>query len=334
MSLSLDGRLPSGQRTELMRHIAACADCHTAWEGMKQAQDLALTLPAESVSTSFRDGLESRIRSGEGAAGAVYSEPVSAWAKVRYVATGAAAAALMIAALNVFAPERPAQTEVETAQSNAVTRQEPRDQGALRPRTVNQSRAPFADATNLQPVNEFSLARSYAENFSTSANRLRARLASLPADEPLQKSWHEVRDIAAQVKAGIGVMQWFDSKEIVGLPQDLRREFVEADRSLGIVLDEAPSWEDRRVALDKLGSLRLDRVRNRMDIRCCRSANDLWRDLGDLIQHMPEASKFFQFITLDETGTARPVAPGQMMMQVRVRIVPQGGEAFVFRAGK
>src|SRR5262245_38978565 len=93
MSLSLDGRLPSGRRHALLRHVASCAACASTWARMQKAQDVALALVERRPSPTFRSTLRDRITAGESAPEAVYREPVPTLARVRHVLAGAAAAA-------------------------------------------------------------------------------------------------------------------------------------------------------------------------------------------------------------------------------------------------
>ena len=55
MSLSLDGRLPSGQRAGLLRHITSCRACGTAWRDMLAAREMARELPTHDVSADLSD---------------------------------------------------------------------------------------------------------------------------------------------------------------------------------------------------------------------------------------------------------------------------------------
>src|SRR5688572_9620068 len=98
LSQCLDGRLPSGRRSLVMQHVEQCRDCSDFWNELQAAQQLILQLPREHVGSGFRDQLFERIRAGEGTPDAVFREPVPLWAKVRYAFTGAAAAAVLLAA--------------------------------------------------------------------------------------------------------------------------------------------------------------------------------------------------------------------------------------------
>lgn len=96
LSQCLDGRLPSGRRSEVMNHAESCAACGSFWLELQAAQELTLSLRATEVSSDFREGLWARIHAGEGTPSAVFQEQIPLWSKVRYTLTGAAAAAALL----------------------------------------------------------------------------------------------------------------------------------------------------------------------------------------------------------------------------------------------
>ena len=101
LSQCLDGRLPSGRRTAVMQHADDCPQCAAFWAELQQAQEMVLRLPRQHVGPEFREGLWERIQSGEGTPPAVFQEPVPLQTKVRYLLTGAAAAALLLVAFQL-----------------------------------------------------------------------------------------------------------------------------------------------------------------------------------------------------------------------------------------
>ncbi len=102
LSLHLDGRLPSGRRENVLDRAADDPAVSSLLAEMERARDLARSLPAQQVSGNFTRDLWERIRSGEGTPEAVFREPLPLWTKVRYVATGAAAAAVVIFGMSLF----------------------------------------------------------------------------------------------------------------------------------------------------------------------------------------------------------------------------------------
>ncbi|HZN39334.1 MAG TPA: hypothetical protein VFD82_11060 [Planctomycetota bacterium] len=96
LSQCLDGRLPSGRRAIVMRHVETCAVCSAFWTDLQAAQNLTLRLGKMRVSEGFRERLWERIGAGEGTPAAVFHEPVPLLTKFRYAVTGAAAAAVVL----------------------------------------------------------------------------------------------------------------------------------------------------------------------------------------------------------------------------------------------
>lgn len=104
MSPCLDGRLPSGRRSVVMEHLEACEECAKLWSEFQQAQELVLRMPVRPVSPDFHTRLWERIKAGEGTPPAVFAEPMPLATKVRYVLTGAVAAALLLVFINGWMP--------------------------------------------------------------------------------------------------------------------------------------------------------------------------------------------------------------------------------------
>ncbi|MGE3173653.1 MAG: hypothetical protein AB7O97_13600 [Planctomycetota bacterium] len=102
LSQCLDGRLPSGRRAVVMDHVAACAECDRFWRELQGAQALVLNLQRHRVEPDFRDRLFERVQTGEGTPPAVFQEQVSLGTKVRYLCTGAAAAAAVLVAATLL----------------------------------------------------------------------------------------------------------------------------------------------------------------------------------------------------------------------------------------
>lgn len=310
MSLSLDGRLPSGRRAALLRHIAECDTCSDVWESMKQGQDLALSLPGFHVSGSFRQGLQRRIESGEGAPDAVYRDPVPGRTKVRYVLSGAAAAAVVIVALRLFASD-PVAPVPSNAYHNAIAKTAiaPIDSGP-----PSRLMAPPTNDLQLASLNEFNelqLARTTADLTAQSAQQLRARMVTM-AGRPLRaETWHEYEEVLGNYKAAVGVLRWMDSKSLLTLPEPLQNEIIEADGFMEKIF-HAPSWETRDTALHDLQKVQLERVRDRFSfsIHCCLPSEDLFRELGELVISMPEAANVFRVVDLRESNQTSEVHLG------------------------
>lgn len=102
LSQCLDGRLASGRRSAVMDHVESCDACAHFWGELQRAQNLVLRMPRQRVSGDFHERLFERIQSGEGTPEAVFHEPVPMATKVRYVLTGAAAAAAVLVAVGLL----------------------------------------------------------------------------------------------------------------------------------------------------------------------------------------------------------------------------------------
>lgn len=119
LSMCLDGRLPSGRRSVVLQHAAECAGCRRFWSELQQAQQLTLQLPKHRVSADFHSQLWERIRAGEGTPEAVFHEPIPWLTKARYVMTGAAAAAAVLALALVLRPNQGTPVRQDLAQAAA-----------------------------------------------------------------------------------------------------------------------------------------------------------------------------------------------------------------------
>jgi anti-sigma factor RsiW len=125
LSQCLDGRLPSGRRTLVMEHAAACTECGTFWAELQAAQRLTLQLQRPRVSAEFRDALWQRIQAGEGTPEAVFREPVPMLAKLRYGASGAAAAAAALLCITWLTPKDGSPMSQQSASEQLVARSTP-----------------------------------------------------------------------------------------------------------------------------------------------------------------------------------------------------------------
>lgn len=319
MSLSLDGRLPSGQRASLLGHIAECADCATTWEEMKKAQDLALGLPSPRVRPGFREDLQRRIESGEAAPDVVLHEPIPPFAKVRYLATGAAAAALLITVVNMFAGEAPSTPNDPDSIASTDLPGVP-----LTPRSIDRG---IPASTQWQPVSEFALAKNTADSCANYVQELRDRVQSLGGRPLRQEDWQQLEGVLTNYRTAVGVMRWLDNKRFVRLPGELRAEFQEADRSVAEIFG-TKSLEVRRKHLQRLPNFRLERVREGLSIDCCRSIDDLSVELEELVKVMPDAGRVLQFQVVNpnnmdllrELEVQRTPGAGNRMLFLRVKI--------------
>ncbi len=167
LSQCLDGRLPSGRRAQVLAHAEHCDACGQFWLDLQAAQKLTLSLRSDEVGPTFREGLWERIHAGEGTPDAIFAEPVATWTKVRYVITGAAAAAALLVGVSLLRPappRAPASTERADATSTQV-RTEPApeaDRVGLQRRGPTTTYTQNALLSNARPLTLQVLAREAA----------------------------------------------------------------------------------------------------------------------------------------------------------------------------
>jgi len=153
LSQCLDGRLASGRRAEVMNHAESCATCGSFWLELQAAQRLTLSLREAEVSHNFRDGLWTRIHTGEGTPSAVFTEQVPLWSKVRYTLTGAAAAAALLIGVSFLTKDEPLSDSTinKHATNVAAVDQNIVDQNIVDQNTGDGTEAELLANSNVQP---------------------------------------------------------------------------------------------------------------------------------------------------------------------------------------
>ncbi len=134
LSEFLDGRLGSGRRAQALDHLSGCESCALHWRELEAAQQIASRMPRQRIGSDFRERLFARIESGEGTPQAVFAEPISIGARVRYMFVGAAAAAAALFVISLL--QRDDSHAVETGSQPAIVAQQ----------------TPFPRATELRPA--------------------------------------------------------------------------------------------------------------------------------------------------------------------------------------
>lgn len=189
LSQCLDGRLPSGRRAVVMQHVDRCEVCASFWAELQAAQQLTLQLPKERVSEGFRDQLWERIRAGEGTPDAVFHEPVPVFTKVRYLLTGAAAAAAVLVLGSWLRGDgKPSVTDrPETNQIAEAPRDNP---NALRPRDAAANHAANFPSNGRQRfVQSGSDPRDQTPAMFASAQRLTPDLVAVEAARQFEQRY-------------------------------------------------------------------------------------------------------------------------------------------------
>ncbi|MEM7203731.1 MAG: hypothetical protein AAF628_25935 [Planctomycetota bacterium] len=338
MSLSLDGRLPSGRKAALLRHVASCPTCARAWAVAQKAQLLAHAAPQRRLSPAFRAGLEQRIASGEGAPEAIYRAPNPLWSRTQHFVAGAAAAGLAIAIYHFSTLAPPAATGTDLAHApgdaSAMTAAAPPVERSERPveratRVEPRLEAtPATSVTDLRQVSEYDLAVASAEHCVGQARELRRRVSRLKR-ETAGDPWRDVEPTVTELRTAVDLMRWLERRGMVDLPDPVQKAFGAADHAFGRI-DRAASPTERLAGVQSLLEVGLERLRRqRFQIRCCRPAADLVCDLQDLVTIMPEAAKVFSFSTLASNPSVDTLVPNStrqpfLLLQVRVQRFPTG----------
>ena len=143
LSEYLDGRLGSGRRAQVLDHMSACEPCSRFWHELQRAQQIASRLPRERTGPDFRERLFARIEAGEGSPPAVFQEPVSVGARIRYMFVGAAAAAAALFVASMLKDDGAPRLSQPSEQSIALANP---SSGASKPRIDAEPRpAQFAN---------------------------------------------------------------------------------------------------------------------------------------------------------------------------------------------
>lgn len=217
LSRCLDGRLPSGRHATVMAHAEGCPECSQFWQELQEARKLALRAPKLAVSDDFHDGLWQRIRAGEGTPEAVFREPVSTVTKLRYLGTGAAAAAAMLFVARHFAaPAAPA----PASSSQNVAAASPEGAGSVEPATADReqprvSLASFGQDEPLQPFEPDRLAMAAASNVSQTHHDLDLLLCSTDPRES-QDETRALAQVEAMHEMGTLLLELHD-EDFIGL---------------------------------------------------------------------------------------------------------------------
>ena len=216
MSQCLDGRLPSGRRTAVMQHLETCEECGQLWSEFQQAQELVLRLPVSRVSPDFHARLWERIKAGEGTPEAVFNEPMPLSTKARYVFTGAAAAALLLVALNGWVPG--------TGGSGA-----PDDRELIAGLTASVSDPmPFVPQMVAQET-----AKVVARDVQTLDRNYR-KLENLPQGRLDEQTSQAIYESARRLRSMVRVILWLQKDQHLDMPTDMKRKLLIAESSLDV----------------------------------------------------------------------------------------------------
>ncbi|MEZ5966679.1 MAG: zf-HC2 domain-containing protein [Planctomycetota bacterium] len=272
LSLNLDGRLSTGQRQLLSKHIAECARCHATDRELVAARELALSLPVQPVSSEFREELWQRIRAGEGTPEAVFREPVPFATKVRYFATGAAAAAALLVAANLLRPGR-GDSEAQTGASVAQTSREPgRKLRRVSPEDVAEGFDSAASLASFVPATPNSLADLVTNGYADAVRTLHEKAQDLDDRKVTPEMLDKLRDDAERARSFAAMVRWLVDGKYMYLPPDEAKSLT----AIELVGEQVCSFRDadslRRV-LRPIRSLPLEQTTNYFCNPCVKDAH-------------------------------------------------------------
>jgi anti-sigma factor RsiW len=221
LSLYLDGRLPTGRRERLLEQVSEDLEAARLLTAMRAASDTARSLTPERVGPDFSRDLWERIRSGEGTPEAVFREPIASLTKLRYLLSGAAAAAACILALSWLSREVP--SAPDSTREAVVAKSAPAEPASALPlgSTTASVRTPSSDTGIPQIRDPQTDERLPNPERSRRGTPLHARGSNFDAQAPEVLMPLDAYSVA---KAGV--------TECVGAIADLKRELPTIATSL------------------------------------------------------------------------------------------------------
>jgi len=236
LSEHLDGRLPSGRRGAVLDHLTECASCSDYWEELQTAQEVALSSPAERVSAAFQDGLWDRIRAGEGTPEAIFHEPIPWTAKVRYVATGGAAAAAAILFWFAFQGPDPEAGNVERRAAADASAERDGSVSAKASAARERTSSPGADMSEtvafgiealdkpVKPVAPATVAYEAARGIAVNHDLLSSSMAELPKQPSARLD--DVLSRFQEMQSFGQLLLQLEEQSLVAVPEPARGQLV------------------------------------------------------------------------------------------------------------
>ncbi len=309
LSEFLDGRLPSGRREQVLDRLADDPDAARQLRDLEAAQALARDLPAQAVGTDFTDTLWERIRAGEGSPDAVFRTPLPWTAKVRYVATGAAAAAAILALANFAGPSTPGDP---TPERLAAAPAEEARSGGLRPYEPSL----LARAPVLAPLRPETVAQAGQFECVEAVSALQSRTLDVVQaidDVDPRAVVVELDPFVGRARGSAEIIRWMQRADLVKLQPQFDTTLALTERILDR-FHRANSQNDSqllRVAVEDLQELEIEGLRQKFDIVCCTSPEDFLTDLHEQIQRSADVRRALRFVV---TGGSA----GQMTIDIQV----------------
>ena len=345
LSLNLDGRLSSGRHDDLLDHLADCGSCAQLAEDMRATQDQALGLNTDATNTNFRDTLWDRIEAGEGSPEGAFYEPVPLAARIRYVASGAAAAALFLVALN-WTAEGPASIQprheiLSQAQHDVTqrgvgeqperagtndTKAEPASLAArFGPKTTSPKVIPtitsdvhLVGAFTPNPTNVAQLLQETAvrslDNLQFRNRQFLANNAeTITVTADYEQSVRKLRDAAY-------LMQWMVDQDFIMLPTDLQTELRLAEHGASL-FERASDEQTQRFALQQISGLSGSKLKLHFSVICCDTEAKFRARFEDQLCQNPRISCVFRLNVIKEglLPKANPVWTGVLPLEGWIR---------------
>jgi hypothetical protein len=307
LSEFLDGRLPSGRREQLLERLATDPEAAVRLRELEGTQALARALPTQAVGPEFTDTLWERIRAGEGSPDAIFRAPLPWTTKIRYVAAGAAAAALVLTLSKFTTTSAPSDTTTErvaTAPSGS--------QGGLRPYEPGL----LARSPVLAPLRPETVAQAGQFECVEAVSALQSRtldvVQAIDEVDP-REVVVELDPFVGRARGSAEIIRWMQRADLVKLQPQFDTTLALTERILER-FHRANSQNDAqllRVAVEDLQELEIEGLRQKFDIVCCTSPEDFLQDLREQIQRSADVRRALRFVVTGGTS-------GQMTIDIQV----------------
>lgn len=284
LSLDLDGRLSSARRDSMLTHLESCEACARLADEMREAQRLTLHLEPARVSRGFHESLWQRIEAGEGTPDAVFREPVPVMTRLRYLATGAAAAALFLVGLHFVREAQNTSSDDSSAQPVARSENdsqhpaESQDPSPSQPHSGLRERIAGAYALSTEqftaPINPVDVAQSAQVAAVRNVHALKDRVPQLRTrlrETPAPRVVGEIEPLLRELRGSVDMLGWLADEQFVDFPGELSAEIKLTQRGLSLVqrASDRSDDQDLSVALQLFEDVRTEVLEQHFKVICC-----------------------------------------------------------------
>ncbi|MGE0144533.1 MAG: anti-sigma factor [Planctomycetota bacterium] len=350
LSLYLDGRLPTGRRERLLEHVSEDLEAARLLTAMRAASDAARSLTPERVGPDFTRDLWERIRSGEGTPEAVFREPIAPLTKLRYLLSGAAAAAACLVALSWLsrevpptqgsneqaivaksAPTEPASTlplkdpmasmMVASADPTVpTTRERSPDAERSRRGTPLHARGSNFDAQApevLMPLDAYSVAKAGVTECVGAIADLKRELptiaTSLTRGTDVQTIAGSLEPAVERARESIQVVRWLQREQVVNVRPKFDANLMLVEQILARLEQTSEDHDVNflKFAAESLGKLELEESGQAVEVVCCGDSREFRVRFRDHFASRPESLRWFRMEAIGgSTHGFRLVTPG------------------------